>query len=64
MGAFLRPLHLLLLGEAPAGLSFNAVADLLGTTAQSMLRWLCGYVDRWCSKPPPGEAVVIELDEM
>jgi transposase-like protein len=27
------------------GLSFNAVAELLGTTAQSVLRWVCGYVD-------------------
>jgi insertion element IS1 protein InsB len=40
------------------------VAHLLGTTAQSVLRWACGYVDRCCTKPPPGEAVVIELDEM
>ena len=46
------------------GLSFNAVADLLGTTAQSVLRWVCRYVDRCCVKPPSGEAVVIELDEM
>jgi IS1 family transposase/transposase-like protein len=46
------------------GLSFNAVADLLGTTAQSVLRWVCGSVDRCCTKPPPGDAVVIELDEM
>jgi insertion element IS1 protein InsB len=46
------------------GLSFNAVADLLGTTAQSVLRWVCGYVDRSCAKPPPGDAVVIELNEM
>src|SRR3954454_23936709 len=27
------------------GLSFNAVAQLLGTTAQSVLRWVCRYVD-------------------
>ena len=40
------------------------MADLLGTTAQSVLRWVCGYVDRCCARPPPGEAVVIELDEM
>jgi insertion element IS1 protein InsB len=40
------------------------VAHLLGTTAQSVLRWVCDYVDRCCTKPPPGEAVVIELDEM
>ena len=46
------------------GLSFNAVADLLGTTAQSVLRWVCSYVDQYCAKPPPGDAVVIELDEM
>jgi len=35
------------------------VAHLLGTTAQSVLRWVCGSVDHHCSKPPPGEAVVI-----
>jgi insertion element IS1 protein InsB len=29
-----------------------------------VLRWVCSYVDRCCVKPPPGEAVVIELDEM
>jgi insertion element IS1 protein InsB len=46
------------------GLSFNTVAHLLGTTAQSVLRWVCDYVDHYCAKPPPGEAVVIELDEM
>ena len=46
------------------GLSFNAVAHLLGTTAPSVLRWVCRYVDQYCSKPPPGDAVVIELDEM
>jgi len=46
------------------GLSFNTVAHLLGTTAQSVLRWVCRYVDYHCSKPPPGGAVVIELDEM
>jgi len=40
------------------------VAHLLGTTAQSVLRWVCRSVDRFCTKPPPGEAVVIELDEM
>ncbi|GEO43279.1 hypothetical protein SAE02_74270 [Skermanella aerolata] len=46
------------------GLSFNAVAHLLGTTAQSVLRWVCSYVDRCCAKPPPEDAVVIELDEI
>jgi len=32
------------------GLSFNAVAQLFGTTAQSVLGWVCGYVDRCCAK--------------
>jgi hypothetical protein len=40
------------------------VADLLGTTAQSVLRWVCGYVDRCCAKPPPSDVQVMELDEM
>jgi transposase-like protein len=46
------------------GLSFNTVAHLLGTTAPSALRWVCRYVDQYCSKRPPGDAVMIELDEM
>ena len=46
------------------GLSLRTVAGLLGTTAQSVLRWVCGYVDHFCTKPEPGEAVVVELDEM
>jgi transposase-like protein len=46
------------------GLSLNAVADLLGTTAPSVMRWVCNSVDRCCAKPPPGDAVVIERDEM
>ena len=45
-------------------LSCNTVAHLLGTTAQPVLRWACSYADHHCSKPPPGDAVVIELDEM
>ncbi|KJB91292.1 hypothetical protein N826_31165 [Skermanella aerolata KACC 11604] len=40
------------------------MAHLLGTTAQSVLRWVCSYVDRCCAKPPPEDAVVIELDEI
>jgi hypothetical protein len=40
------------------------VADLLGTTVPSVLRWVCHYVDQFCTRPPLGEVVVIELDEM
>jgi hypothetical protein len=55
------------------GLSFNTVAHLLGTTAQSVLRWVCRYFDHHCSKPssrvcgpsrlssPEGEVVGEEL---
>jgi insertion element IS1 protein InsB len=46
------------------GLSLRTVARLLGTTAPSVLRWVCGYVDEHCVKPEPGDVVVIELDEM
>jgi insertion element IS1 protein InsB len=46
------------------GLSFRTTARLLGTTAQSVLRWVCGYVDQYCTRPEPGDAVVVELDEM
>ena len=33
------------------GLSLRAVGKLLGTTGQSVLRWVCRYVDRPCPKP-------------
>src|SRR5690242_21791414 len=46
------------------GLSFNAVAHLLGTTAQSVLRWVCCYVDRYCTTSPPSAAVGIELEDI
>jgi insertion element IS1 protein InsB len=36
----------------------------LAHPAQSVLRWVCRYDDHYCTKPPPGDAVVIELDEM
>lgn len=46
------------------GLSFRAVGRLLGTTAQSVLRWVIDYVDRHCAKPVPEPVSVIEIDEM
>lgn len=46
------------------GLSFRTTARLLGTTAQTVLRWVCSYVDQYCTRPEPGDAVVVELDEM
>ena len=46
------------------GLSFRTVGKLLGTTAQSVLRWVVGYVDEHCAKPCPEPVSVIEIDEM
>jgi predicted oxidoreductase len=45
-------------------LPFRAVGQLLGTTAQSVLRRVCGYVDTVCYKPTLGQASVVEFDEM
>ncbi|MCW2243137.1 IS1 family transposase [Azospirillum canadense] len=46
------------------GLSLRAVGKLLGTTGQSVLRWVCQSVDRHCSKPTPEPVTVIAIDEM
>jgi insertion element IS1 protein InsB len=46
------------------GSSLRTVAQLLGTCAQSVLRWVCDFVDTVCSKPAPGTVVVIVVDEM
>jgi insertion element IS1 protein InsB len=46
------------------GLSFRCVAQLLATSAHSVIRWVTDYIDTCCSKPAPEGAVVIEVDEM
>jgi insertion element IS1 protein InsB len=46
------------------GLSFNAVGHLLGRCAQSVMRWVCGYIVRHCPKPEPEPVPIIEIDEM
>jgi insertion element IS1 protein InsB len=46
------------------GLSLNAVGRLLGSCAQSVMRWVCGYVDHHCPKPEPEPIPIIEIDEM
>jgi insertion element IS1 protein InsB len=46
------------------GCSLRTVARLLGTCAHSVLRWVCAFVDTTCSKPAPGAAVVLVVDEM
>jgi IS1 family transposase len=46
------------------GLSLTAVGRLLGSCAQSVMRWVCGYVDQYCTKPEPEPIPIIEIDEM
>jgi insertion element IS1 protein InsB len=46
------------------GLSLNAVGHLLGSCAQSVMRWVCSYVDHYCSKLEPEPVPIIEIDEM
>src|SRR4051812_20715599 len=35
-----------------------------GQEPQSVMRWVCGYVDQHCPKPKPGPIPIIEIDEM
>jgi insertion element IS1 protein InsB len=46
------------------GLSLNAVGRLLGSYAQSVMRWVCAYVGRNCPKPEVEPVPIIEIDEM
>jgi len=46
------------------GLSLNAVGHLLGSCAQSVMRWVCSYVDHYCPKLEPEPVPIIEIDEM
>jgi insertion element IS1 protein InsB len=46
------------------GLSLRTIGEFLGTTAQSVLRWVCHDVDTSCPKLSPGHAPIVELDEM
>jgi insertion element IS1 protein InsB len=45
------------------GLSLNAVGPLLGHCAQSVMRWVCSYVDHPCTKPDPEPVAIIEVNE-
>jgi hypothetical protein len=46
------------------GLSLNAVGHLLRSCAQSVMRWVCSYVDHYCPKLEPEPVPIIEIDEM
>lgn len=46
------------------GLSFNAIARIYGVATSTVMRWVRDFAEKTYEKPSPGEAVIIELDEM
>ncbi len=46
------------------GLSMNAIARLLKVSTPAVLRWVRTFAEKSYEKPEPGEAVIVELDEM
>ena len=46
------------------GLSMNAIAKLVGVSPPAVLKWLRIHAQKHCPKPQPGEALIVELDEM
>lgn len=46
------------------GLSMNAIGDLLGVTTPAVLYWIRDFARKNYEKPAPGNAILIELDEM
>jgi hypothetical protein len=51
-------------GLAGYGLSINAIGHLLGSCAQSVMRWISSYVDHTCPKSEPEPVPIIEVNEM
>ena len=46
------------------GLSFNCIARMLKVSTPAVLRWVRLFAEKTYEKPQPGEAVIVELDEM
>ena len=46
------------------GLSVPAIARLFRVSTPAALRWIRNFAERYYEKPKPGEAVIVELDEM
>jgi transposase-like protein len=61
-----KPLSVKLLAVALYlhGLSMNAIAKLIGVSTPAVLKWIRLHAQTHCPKPTPGEAVIVELDEM
>lgn len=47
-----------------AGHSLNAIARIYGVATSTVMRWVRDFAEKTYEKPSPGEAVIIELDEM
>lgn len=46
------------------GLSMNAIAKLFDVSTNAVLKWIRAFARENYEKPEPGEAVLVELDEM
>ena len=46
------------------GVSMNAIAKWVGVSPPAVLKWIRNHAEKHCPKPEPGEALVVELDEM
>ena len=46
------------------GISMNAIAKLMSVTTPAVLKWIRNHAKEYCPKPVPGEAIIVELDEM
>jgi len=46
------------------GLSFNAIARIYNVATSTVMRWVRSFAEKTYEKPEPGQAVIVELDEM
>ena len=46
------------------GLSIRAIARLIGVSPTAVLKWIKTFAKTHYEKPAPGDAILVELDEM
>lgn len=46
------------------GLSIRAIARIFNLSPNAVLKWIRSFAKAHCAKPEPGEAILVELDEM
>lgn len=46
------------------GLSIRAIARLIGVSPTAVLKWVKTFAKTHYEKPAPGDAIIVELDEM